>query len=523
MVLILVTGLCGCSGAAPAEDGMLTVTVKNQTDWEFWEIYLVASEEEDWGSNLLTGTDVLEAQAETEVRFPAVEEGTYDLNMIDEDEDSWCFFDMTLQNGASVSISETPENYIATIQLPGGETKEIVGALLMSDSTPDSSHLGEASPEMIESQVNANNHSPFAVYGEWRYGSVYGADRYYVVREKTADGSGAVVLDDRGMATDILVLSDAVIFYNLKTADGAESGIYQCAADGSGRKQVATGDISGMQLYDGKLYFTGSAYENKLLCQDPAGEEPVTVLDRPLAFPFIFNETVLYQAADDGQTLHSCDLDGENDYKISDDIAWNPVYDGEYIYYLNGSDNWAVYRILPDGSGNEMICDIPALSLAYRNGTLYFAGREDYTIYRLNPNESEVSVFSAEAFLMTDSLSVTDGRLYFFQGDASQGLYMVSNMDTGEIAPAIAMPAPVPTPAPTPVPTPAPTPVPAPQPEVYTDDGRGDYIEDDEWDYYDDYEDRWDYDYYDDDDWDYYYDYEDQWDYDYYDDYDYYY
>lgn len=521
MVFILVTALCGCSGAAPAKDGMLTITIENQTDWEFQEIYLIASEEGDWGINRLTDTDVLEAKAKTNVRFPAVEVGTYDLNMVDEDGDSWCFYDMTLQNNASVAISETSSDYIATIQIPGGETKEIIGSLVMYDDTSDVSYLGDVTSETIECQARANNHSPFAIYGEWRYGSVYGSDRYYVVREKTADGSGAVVLDDRGMATDILVLSDAVMFYNLKTADGAENGIYQCATDGSGRKQVATGDISGMQLYEGKLYFTGEAYENKLLCQDPAGEEPVTVLDSPMAFPFIFNEIVLYQAADDGQTLHLYDLDGENDFKISDDIAWNPVYDGEYIYYLNGSDNWAVYRVLPDGSYNEMLCDIPALSLTNVNGTLYFAGRDDYKIYRLSPDESEATVLSDKAFLMTDSLSVTDGRLYFFQGDASQGLYVVSNMDTGEIAPAITMPAPAPTPAPTPVPTPAPTPVPAPQPDTYAGDGYGDYTED-EWDYYYDYEDRWDYDYYD-DDWDYYYDYEDRWDYDYYDDYDYYY
>ena len=454
-ILCIALAACLFSGLAAPK---IKLTIANDTSWAFNELYLTPSDSDSWGSNLFADISSLEPEEYIEASLEASD--YYDLEAVDEDGDFWTFMDIPLENDCIIYLAETDTDILLDIELPDGSTTEIVGLFTLSDgeeSQPDEAQADDqeeqtpqeeqppgpgfynVQPEMIEEQSRVNNHACVAIYGGWRYGSVLSSHKNCFVRENATDGTGGVILDDRGYAASILILDDNTMFYYLVSKSGNEDGLYMSATDGSNRIQLASRQINCMQLYGKKLYFTGEATDNRLMRYDPATGKSVTAIDKSAFYTYIYGDKKMYQDDADGETLHVCDTDGSNDAKITDTQTYSPVFDGEFIYYVNGADAKTIYRIAADGSAKQKLGEVPASGIVLSGDSVFFRGVDDNKLYCMNKDGSNARVFSTDAVLQSNPC-LLDGTIYFFQAD-SKGLYYV-NMADGSIDPAMATPAP---------------------------------------------------------------------------------
>lgn len=85
-----------------AEDNLITLTVQNNTDYAFYYLYLSSTSSTEWGEDRL-GDEVISAGEEMSF---LIESGSYDIKIVDEDDDA------CIRNGISLSrdVSLTYDN-----------------------------------------------------------------------------------------------------------------------------------------------------------------------------------------------------------------------------------------------------------------------------------------------------------------------------------------------------------------------------------------------------------------------------
>ncbi|MDL2237391.1 DUF5050 domain-containing protein [Christensenellaceae bacterium OttesenSCG-928-K19] len=467
-VALAVTILAGCGGddSSRNSSGAASVTVVNEATWAFEEIYISPSDADSWGYD----KGALDIGDSYDVLLDAADDGYYDMEATDEAGDYWTFMELPLEDGCTIYIWEDETDIVVDIEYADGDGTSVEGSLTINSGDAEEEPAEEAAappapgfynvtPEIMEEQSRINNHSRIAIHGEWRYGPIYGEQGIYFVREKGADGSGGIVLDDRGIARDIAILDDATMFYTLDNADDVEEGLYVSGTDGSNRTLLVAGDVSRIQLFGGKLYYTGAANGHILQCYDPATGETTTVLDKEIYYPYVYGDKIMYQlqeGAGDTQTssIHVCDMDGSNEARITTTWSHYPVYDGEYLYYADGNDNNAICRILPDGTGGQKLSSINAQGLIVTADAVYFANKDDGKIYRMNKDGTDARIFAPDSYT-TSSPILYGGAIYYIQRNADNtgnGGYYYVNMADGSIYAAMATPDPNPKPTATPKP-----------------------------------------------------------------------
>lgn len=118
-LLALLLGLCACGSKTPE------VTIRNDLGWDIEAIYLNESSESSWGDNLLS--EPLADGASITVALPG--EGKMDLGIVDNDQDTFEFYDISLSGGETVAI-DWDDDPIATVEPKKGDVIVYTGYFL---------------------------------------------------------------------------------------------------------------------------------------------------------------------------------------------------------------------------------------------------------------------------------------------------------------------------------------------------------------------------------------------------------
>ena len=95
----------------------LDFTLINQTTRSFEGVYLTASDNKDWDTNLLRNGKVLAAGGKIDVRFRRDEKSpTWDLNLVDDQGLSVTFDGVNLSNAGTVTIKVVEGKMTAEIE-----------------------------------------------------------------------------------------------------------------------------------------------------------------------------------------------------------------------------------------------------------------------------------------------------------------------------------------------------------------------------------------------------------------------
>jgi hypothetical protein len=124
--------------AAPAKATTLMATVINSSGYVFQELYVSPTAANDWGDDHLGSTSLLKKGGSFDITLPAYDFNTYDIRIIDEDEDAYLFERVPLSDGCSIDITwET--DLVAVVSGGSGEGAAVTGMLESASSGSDTS------------------------------------------------------------------------------------------------------------------------------------------------------------------------------------------------------------------------------------------------------------------------------------------------------------------------------------------------------------------------------------------------
>lgn len=138
-MLLLVAVLAGCGGnkeqpaSSKSEPAVkpattLKVTVANATDYMFNELYVSPTAQNEWGDDHLGSTSVLKKNGSVDITLPAYDYDSYDIRVVDEDDDVYVFQRVSLKNGSTVSIF-WEDGPIAQVEDADGEIAQVAGVM----------------------------------------------------------------------------------------------------------------------------------------------------------------------------------------------------------------------------------------------------------------------------------------------------------------------------------------------------------------------------------------------------------
>lgn len=165
-----------------------------------------------------------------------------------------------------------------------------------------------------------------------------------------------------------------------------QDGVCRISTSGRGNTQLLS-ERCYFQVTDKYIYYTDS--DDRLCRMSKDGYGQTVILNKPVFCWFVFGDGILYQDDRDGETLHVCDLSGKNDVKLNSLHSWNPIFDGEFIYYAGSSTSdstyASLYRMRPDGSENTRLCSQTPGNIAVYGNYVFFINYDDSDrIYRIN-------------------------------------------------------------------------------------------------------------------------------------------
>lgn len=261
---------------------------------------------------------------------------------------------------------------------------------------------------LLQQQINTHNESIFSFDNGWIYGQFWSDDGKSQFVKCRDDGSDWTVLD-KGCAHFINIKDGWIYYMNKYSEDPKLDGIYKMRASGEDKKKLTKADGS-MQILGDKIYYTDedqpiTEKTCHLFTMDLNGENKTKVLNKPVYYWFVFGDEILYQDDRDGETLHIYNITSDEDKKINEDISYNPIYDGEYIYYLKAEvsasapqndKEWedflkgqTLWRVKPDGTDAKQISSsyIPINTLVLTGRYIFFINHDDDDrVYRVDKN-----------------------------------------------------------------------------------------------------------------------------------------
>lgn len=139
------------------------------------------------------------------------------------------------------------------------------------------------------------------------------------------------ILDGRGSATYLCKIDD--VFYYIM--NGEE--ICRINVDGSGLETLYKGACDYLQVYNDRIYFTDENYH--FVSMDMNGKDLTTVVDKEIYYPyFISSDWMIFQDDGDSESLHLYNTTFGEELNITDIPSYNPVMNGKYLYFVDGTD-----------------------------------------------------------------------------------------------------------------------------------------------------------------------------------------
>lgn len=198
----------------------------------------------------------------------------------------------------------------------------------------------------------------------------------------------------------VLALCGSDLFYeHYETKEGIT--LYTVSIEGGDRHQVSETDINPACVIDGNIFFPNLDANFFLSCFHPATASADIVISDMKVYQLTYdNGYIYYMNVSDDYKLYRYGLREDYVTKLTDcRVDTFNVLNGVIFYQKNGTDDAALMRMLADGSGNEMIAPGNYTNISMTSSYTYFnAFGEDDTIYRVPTSGGyDVNRFSVTA------------------------------------------------------------------------------------------------------------------------------
>ena len=244
-------------------------------------------------------------------------------------------------------------------------------------------------------QSNYNNDYLFLESGGWIYGRSYNEKGDSVFVKTRTDLSDWTEL----LASYVIYphLVDNYLYFVTYFED--EHGIYRMRTSGEDLQLIVSGAIW-LQIVGDTMYYIADENHGFYRC-GLDGSDTVEVIAKEIYYPFVFADFIMYQDDADGVTIHVCDLDGTQDKRITDNYAFYPVYDGEYVYYvagMNGDTKRTIRKVHIDGTDDQEVAPYACyMGFMAKRNYLYFVYAEDGNrLYRMKKDGTGIELITQD-------------------------------------------------------------------------------------------------------------------------------
>ncbi|MDR0952379.1 MAG: hypothetical protein LBM18_05590 [Oscillospiraceae bacterium] len=169
LVLILAFSmLAGCGGG---KSDSLDVRVTNSSGYTFEQLYVTPTAQNDFGDDLFGSTTILKDGGSFDIKVMKYEFDTYDVRIVDEDDDVYQFSRVSLGDGSEIAIS-WDNGLVATVTAKDGSSAEFEG--VMNPDSEDSGSVADSGGDDGGEQTDSGDgidYNPmyFTVYNETDY------------------------------------------------------------------------------------------------------------------------------------------------------------------------------------------------------------------------------------------------------------------------------------------------------------------------------------------------------------------
>lgn len=254
----------------------------------------------------------------------------------------------------------------------------------------------------LDQQNRVQNNGSFLIAGDWVYGHGWDSRGNSQLIKTRVGGGDRTVLDD-GFAKNIYTIGDQLYYMKGHVED---YGIYRMDINGE-NKQLLVKAFGSMQIVGDFIYYidyTDEALNDRVSGNTPYchlyrcdlnGENQTEIIAKPVFHAFVFADGILYQDDPDNESLHICDLDGKNDIKLNDCRSYQPLYDGQFIYYncIDDNDVSSIRKVKPDGTEDQLVsaCQVSE-GMFLTPEYIYFVNADDnHRLYRMNKDGSDLT------------------------------------------------------------------------------------------------------------------------------------
>ncbi|NLD47400.1 MAG: DUF5050 domain-containing protein [Clostridiaceae bacterium] len=234
-------------------------------------------------------------------------------------------------------------------------------------------------------RIRMNNEESIDVniVGDWIY-YINGRDGNKIYK-MDKDGNNKKKLNDDN-AFNLLIV-DEWIYYNHYDSDGIESSIYKMYTDGSKHTQL-NANSSMIEIVDDWIYYENQKDEGNIYRMQNDGRNRTKIGGIYNAIN-IEDPWIYFSDRENGQTskIHTS---GKQLTKLTDDESINFRASGDWLYYINQSDDYKLYKIRKDGSSRTKLNNFRCHSINLLQDWLYCSTDEapGFVIYKINKDMS---------------------------------------------------------------------------------------------------------------------------------------
>lgn len=242
--------------------------------------------------------------------------------------------------------------------------------------------------------MTRNNIYPFYLYGKngWYYGTGWSKeDGSPCFQKLRSDGSDRTIIENEVIPIKIEEYEGYIYWIN---------GNHQLhkALDSGDNPQQLFDKVTNFQIYDDSIYYEydNGEFNQELWKCDLDGKNSELVIDEPAYYCYIYDDKVIYQGDTDsknvetGEHLKIKDLDTDNTITLTTRHSYNPILDGENLYYLGSETREGantLYKMNLTTFNETILKENVSEPIQLLDDYLYFSNPEDSNrLYKMDIN-----------------------------------------------------------------------------------------------------------------------------------------
>lgn len=207
-----------------------------------------------------------------------------------------------------------------------------------------------------------------------------------------------------------LVVDGDTIYYS-EPRDGGR--LYSMDLDGNNKKKLTESEAHFINVLEDKILYSDRSNNYYGCTVKKDGSDAKVLLPMMSMHYILFDERIYFSNWADGCKIYSVDMEGKDLQKVCDMGAENLYQYGAWIYFTARDMSSEIYRVKINGEGLDQVNSDESLAPNVHHGILYFVNWSDNgALYSVDPDDA-VSTYRRVYEKHVANVNMFDGMLYF--------------------------------------------------------------------------------------------------------------